>query len=595
MLDEVIPKGYQPDGVYTKKVLFNNMVRLAKEDPTTYTKTITQVKHLGDTFATHMGISVGLDDIQPEYAQRNAILKPALAQIKKAKTKEDRQQIILKAQDKLIDQAITHPGTLGDMARSGARGTSLQLMRSVWAPVASNDERDNVQDWMTTHSYAEGLRPSEWWATNREARMAEVKSRLEVTEPGDLSKILINNTNDEIITTPDCSTHNGILLPLTDAHIIDRFTARTEGSLPRNTLVNARVLALLKKNKITQIMVRSPMTCEAPQGICQKCAGLNTTGHAHSIGDNLGIKASQSLGEPLMQLALNARHGVRASGADPMGISGLEGFRLLLESPETFRNKATLAPESGIITSIVKAPQGGHYISVNTTRAYVMEGLKPKVAVNSHVNKGDILSEGVPRPAEVVELKGLGAGREYLVDKLHGIYRDSNIDVDRRHFEVLAKSLLNHVQIDDVDDDASAEHGLVRGDIIDYNRYRNIASDHVKHTALDSAEGHYLGGGVLHHLVGTQITAPMVAEFKEAGLTKVPTSIKAPLISPITAPATRNPLLNPDWLVRLGHRYLKQSILEGAQKGQTTNLHGTSPLPGLVYSAEFGEGAEGLY
>jgi hypothetical protein len=205
------------------------------------------------------------------------------------------------------------------------------------------------------------------------------------------------------------------------------------------------------------------------------------------------------------------------------------------------------------------------------------------------------LSEGVPKPNEVVAYKGLGAGRAYIVNKLSDIYKDSGVNLDRRHFEVLAKSTLNHVRIEDIDDDESAEHGLVRGDIIEYNKLRNIAATNAQYTALDKAEGKYLGEGALHHLVGTQITQPIINELRDAGYTKVRTAIKTPTVSPILQPATRNPLLNPDWLVRLGHRYLKQSILDAAQKGQTSDLHNTSPVPGMIYSAEFGGGQEGRY
>lgn len=595
LLDDAIPNGYRPEGVYSKKQLQKNMVRLAKDDPSKYVETITKVKNLGDQYATMMGISVGLDDIAPLYEKRDAIVKPALAQIKKAKTKAERQKIILDTQDKLINYALTHPGTMGEMARSGARGSPLQLMRAVGAPAASSDERDNVQGWLTTHSYSEGLRPSEWWANNREARMNAAKSTIEVTQPGDLSKILVNNTSDQVVTINDCHTRNGLNLPVDDSSAIDRYLARPANGFTAGTLINARVLGQLKKEKINHIVVRSPMSCEADQGICQKCMGLNTVGRLNGLGENVGIRASQSLGEPLTQLALNAKHGVRVSGTNPLDVSGLEGFRMIIESPASFKNKATLAPEDGRITSITKAPQGGYYVTINTTKTYVMQGLQPLVKVGDRVHAGDAISQGVPKPDEVVKYKGLGAGRDYIVNKLNSIYKDSGVHVDRRHFEVLAKSTLNSVRIEDIDDDSSQATGLVRGDIIDYNKLRNISKSRAEATPIAQAEGKYLAESALHHLVGTRITQPMVQELKRAGYTEVHTAIKTPMVSPIMQPATRNPLLNPDWLVRLGHRYLKQSILEGAHKGQHTNIHSTSPIPGLVFSAEFGEGQSGRY
>lgn len=595
LLNEAIPKKYRSDKAYTKKQLQSNMLRLAKDDPEQYVKTITQVKKLGDEFATLEGISVGLDDIEPLYAKRNAITKPALQRIKKIKDPTKRRQIIAETQDKLIDYAATHPGTMGDMARSGARGNTLQLMRTVGAPAAASDEKDRIQPWLTTHSYAEGLRPSEWWANNREARMAAVKANIEVTEPGDLSKILVNNTSDQVVTITDCETTNGIPLSVKDSNALDRFTAKKAGTISRNTLITPRVINELKKQNVKQILVRSPMSCEADDGICQKCAGMNTVGQLNKVGENIGVRASQALGEPLTQLALNVKHGVRVSGQDPKEVGGLAGFRALLESPSSFKNKASLSPVDGTVNKIEKAPQGGHYVTVNTDQVYVPQGLEVTVKTGQQVNSGDSLSEGTPRPDEVVKFKGLGAGRDYMVNKLSNIYKDSGIDVDRRHFEVLAKSTMNHLKIEDIDDETAADTGFVRGDVVNYNRFKNIVAKNVKEIPLREAEGKVLGESVLQHLAGTRITPSIVSDLKNAGIQKVKVTLKAPTVSPVLAPATRNPLLNPDWVVRLGHRYLKQSILDGAQQGQKSNIHGSHPIPGMVFSSEFGEGGNGKY
>ncbi len=594
LLDEAVPKAYRPQGAYSKKDLRKSMVQLAKDKPQEYAEVITKVKDLGDGFATSMGISVGLDDIEPLYKERDAITKPALQKIKTITDHAERRKLISETQDKLLDYAMKHPGTMGAMARSGARGSALQLMRGVGAPAASADEKDEIQPWLTTRSYAEGLKPSEWWANNREARMSQVKSQVEVIEPGDLSKILVNNTSDQVVTENDCGTSNGLSMSIESASVLDRYTAKSLGKLPRNTLIDPRVVAQCKKDKVHNLIVRSPMTCETHAGVCQKCAGLSSTGGVNRIGENIGIRASQSLGEPLTQLALNAKHGVRLSGSNPMDVGGLEGFRMIMESPASFKNKATLSPVNGSVKSIQAAPQGGFYITVNAEKLYALPGLKPIVKVGDIVHAGDAVSDGVPKPDEVVKYKGLGAGREYMVQKLSQIYKDNGINTDRRHFEVLAKSALNHVRIEHVDDEDD-DHGLVRGDVVSYNTFRNVAAQRAEVTAVDKAVGKHLAEGALYHLVGTQITEPMVQEFKKAGIKQVKTALKAPLMSPVLAAATQNPLLNPDWMVRLGHRYLKKSIMEGAQKGQKSDVHGAHPLPGLVFSAEFGEGESGRY
>jgi DNA-directed RNA polymerase subunit beta' len=588
LLEDAIPSEYRPSGPYTKGALFKQMLRLAKDNPELYAKTIVRVKNIGDEVATMEGISVGLDDIAPIYAQRDAVVRPALAQMQKAKTREQRQEIVSRTQSKLLDYAKNHPGTMGDMARSGGRGNMVQLMKAVGSPVAANDEKDRVQPWLITKSYSEGLKPSEWWAANREARMAAVKSTLEVSEPGDLSKIIVNNTNDQVITRPDCGTHNGIRLNVRSNELLDRYTPA-----PENKRITKKVLDDLRGGKTEFVTVRSPMTCEAHPGVCQLCMGHTVTGSLNKIGDNVGVRAAHSLGEPLTQLALNAKHGVRTAGGTA-GVSGLEGFRALIETPASFKNKATLAPVDGMVIQIEKAPQGGHYVTVRDKehRVHVAPGLAVTVKKGDSLHAGDVLSEGTPRPDEVVKYKGLGAGREYLVDQLDGVYRGAGVDVDRRHLEILAKSALNHMHVDRVDPN---DHGIVRGDVIDYNRFKKLVGDSIKEVSLDNAIGKPLARSVQEHLPGTLVTPGLASDLKKRGIQKVTISTLNASVSPIMAPATRAPLLNPDWLVRMGHRQLKQSLLEGAHMGHISNISGTSPVPALIFNPDFGNGPDGAY
>src|SRR5690606_17639271 len=124
--------------------------------------------------------------------------------------------------------------------------------------------------WLITHSYSEGLKPSEWWAANREARMAAVKSTLEVAVPGDLSKIIVNNTSDQVVTKQDCGTHNGVRMNVDSNELLDRYTPA-----PENKHITTRALSDLRKHARERptITVRSPMTCEAHPGVCQLCMG----------------------------------------------------------------------------------------------------------------------------------------------------------------------------------------------------------------------------------------------------------------------------------------------------------------------------------
>ncbi|MGD9209309.1 MAG: hypothetical protein PVI90_00965, partial [Desulfobacteraceae bacterium] len=81
LLNEVLPPSHQITSTVSKKQLNAMMVDLAHKDPHKYVEIIGQLKKVGDAVATDVGITVGLDDIEPDYATRDKILEPALTKI----------------------------------------------------------------------------------------------------------------------------------------------------------------------------------------------------------------------------------------------------------------------------------------------------------------------------------------------------------------------------------------------------------------------------------------------------------------------------------------------------------------------------------
>lgn len=588
LVNEILPAEHRGKGPLTKARLNAILVDIAKKTPEAYPDIVTKLKRLGDEVATLDGVSVGLADIGPDKAARDALLAPYAKSFRESKDKE---RVLLDAQEAMLAHAKTNPGVLGEMVRSGGRGNAAQLMRIVGAPVLARDEKNAIVPWLIPRSYAEGLKPSDAWVAGNEARINAIKSNISVVEPGDLAKILINNMGDKLVTMPDCGTHNGVAMSSDDAHALDRYLASRAGEFPAGTLVTPRVARALPRG---QIVVRSPMTCEAPHGVCQKCQGLDPTGKQHAIGTNVGMRAAQALAEPLTQFALNAKHGGRVSSSkagDSPAAEGMKGVRQLLEIPQSFLHKATLAEHDGKVERVETAPQGGHYVWVGDTRHYVSPDLHVRVGTGQLVEAGDSLSDGVPKPDEIVRHKGLGAGRKYLVDTLHSVYQGAGADVDRRHLETLARSVLDHVQVAD----PGEAHGFVKGDVVSYNRYAAAAAASTRRVPLADAVGESLGKAVLHFTAGTRVTPSLRDELVRRGVKEVDVTEDAPIVEPFMRPASRTPLLNPDWMARLAHRYLKESLLAGAHRGDVSELHSYSPVPAYAAGTEFGEGPEGRY
>jgi len=590
LVDDALPTQYKGRGVYTKGKLHETLVEMAKAHPELYADAVTKLKRVGDEVATLEGISVGLEDIAPDH-RRNTLLNPFVTAFHKA-PQAGREKILLDAQNSMLAYTKTHPSTMGEMVRSGGRGSAPQLMKMVASPVLARDEKDKIVSWIIPRSYSEGLKPSDAWVAGNEARLNAIKSNISVVEPGDLAKILINNMSDKVITIPECGTHNGLSMASSDPHIIDRYLAHAAGGFTAGTLVTPEVARKLSKTE--SVVVRSPMTCEAPHGICQKCQGLDMTGHAHIVGINVGMRAAQSMAEPLTQFSLNAKHGGRIDTGKEREKrpEGIKGVRQLLEIPSSFMHKATLAEHDGAVSKIEAAPQGGNYVWLGDTRHYVTPDLHVTAHVGQKVTAGDVLSNGVPKPDEIVKYKGLGTGRMYLVDTMHRTYKDAGAEVDKRHLEILARSVLNHVYITDPGD---GHHGFMKGDVVNFNRLNAALSKDARHAPLNEAMGETLGGNVLHYTTGTKVTQAIHDDLKRRGIQSVNVAESPPMFEPMMKPASRNPLLNADFMQRLAHRYLKESLVAGAHKGDVSDIHGTSPVPGYAHGLEFGQGPSGTY
>lgn len=592
LLNEKLPDDLKFDGPVTKGDLRKAMTTYAQRDPKNYVKAVQDIKKVGDQVATWEGISVGLDDIAPDYKNRDTILNDALKKVKSAKSDDARRKILYDTEDKIKKVTEEHPSDMTLMARSGGRGSIPQLMKTVASPVVASNSDGKAYPWLIKHSYAQGLSPSETWVSGSEARRNAIASTGSVVEPGAVAKVVVSNMEDLVVTKGDCGTRAGVKKSVDDPNIVDRYLAQSAGPFSYNELVTPDVVQTLKKKRIKEVDVRSPMTCDINDGVCQKCMGQNSWGKDYEIGMNVGSRSAQALTEPLTQFVLNAKHGVRMVGGNKKDtkLRGLDGFRTLTEVPKSFTEKAALAKHDGRVTKVTEAPQGGHNIFVDGTRHYTPPGLDPKVKQGDRVEKGDALSYGTPMPDEVVESKGVGEGRRYLSTALNDLYQRQGVDIDHRHTELLARKAMNYVRIEDDPTDT-----LIEGDVVPFEKVKPLYRKSQNEVDLEEAEGKYLAGPVLHYTEGTRITPSVVSKLRENNVKSVAVAKKAPEFTPIMKSMIRTPLLKEDWMSRLSHRYLKKTLTEGAGFGYESDTESTNPVPAYISRSDFGHKPSGKY
>ncbi len=616
LMNEQIPQGIPKfNKPITKKDLQAKLSIIGKKHPSDYGRIVQAVKRIGDAAATYEGISVGLDDIEPDYARRDPIIRNAFKKLKKLSTTKNsdikmRQDIIIDAQDALLDTVNYHKSDMAMMARSGGRGSISQLAKTVASPGAVTGADGSVVPWLIGRSYAEGLRPEEVWAANGEARKAAIQTKQSVADPGAFAKIMVANMSAQVVAKDDCRTLNGVESSTNDPSTVDRLLAKDVpvAGLRRNEVITPSDLSLLKKKRVEEIVVRSVLTCELPEGICQKCYGYDEKGQFPKIGTNMGVRSAQALSEPLTQFALNAKHGVRTASRADNKLKGLKGIQAFLEFPKSFTQKALVAPNNGTIQSVNRAPQGGYNIEFSpkamdggkpggrrdkASTLYVAPGLDPRVKSGQSVYAGDILTSGVPLPNDVVPYKGLGAGRVHIAAGIQDIYKNSGRVLDKRHAELLAKSQLNYVRITE---DPYGPN--TPGDIVPYGPLHKEFTnpERVEKMALSGKlTGRILGQSVREFNAGTQLTRPIIDSLQTRGIKDVSMYNGRLKVTPIIKSLTRSPLLSPNWLAKQQHRYLRKSLTESAAVGATDTIHGLEPAPAYIFGAEFGQGAGGKY
>ena len=594
LIKDYLPPGTRLDkGPLNKRKLREAFLDQAKNDPSSYVTNMQALKHVADEIATLEPLSPGLDDIEPNYRERSKIMRVASKNLANAKTYTQQLAALSDAQSRAVNLALSHPGSMAREVEAGARGSPSQLVKTIVSPVVAMRADKTVHPFLIQHGYADGLSSAESWIANSEARVNAMAANLSVSEPGDMSKIFINNMADQIISSTDCRTKNGIALPSHSPEIRDRYLARKAGGAPAGTLITPGFAKRL--SRLGGIVIaRSPSTCELPNGVCQKCMGLNEIGQPHDIGTNVGVRAGQVLTEPLTQMALDSKHGVKLSTRKGRELRSIERLRNLVEVSSSFANQAIVSEDAGNVEKVSVAPQGGHYMQVAGHQYYTPPDAPPIVVPGQPVERGDALADGIPNPKDVTRLKDIGAGRDYLVGKLQDLYSSSGHNIDRRHLELLAKSHLNYAQVNN----SGTLPGVHAGDMVAHSALRGQMRAASTKRDLTNVKGHVLGDDYLHYTAGSPISGAMTRDLAAAGINRVRTMKpgEAPDLEFIMKPLSRNPLLNPDVMSRMGHRFLKSALLEGVHSGGTSQLRGFNPIPALAYGETFGLPApEGRY
>lgn len=418
-----------------------------------------------------------------------------------------------------------------------------------------------------------------------------ITSNSSTAKGGDLAKQLASSSADLVVRKEDCGTDNGIELSIDDKSMRGRVLAKDAYGLKAGTFIGRNELDKLKKAGAESVVVRSPQTCSVSNGLCAHCVGRFYNGSKlPKVGDSIGLLASSTVGEPITQMALSAKHTAGMS-TGKKSYSGLGTIIQFTQSPEAFKDRGAVSELDGKVTSVEEAPQGGMFVTVGDKKHYVLPGHEVYVKPGDTVEAGDQLAEGLVDPEDIVRLKGLGDGKLYYAERLHQMLQDSGAGTDRRNTEVLARGAIRHIKITDPDGMGS----YLPDDVIDYNAAQNTykVPETAREVTPKEAVGKYLQKPYLHYTVGTRVTPTVAKKLAKNKYDSLLVDDAAPGFEPHMVRLRTASHTNPDWMASLATSSIAKQLNESATRGDDTNIISNPDFrPRLAVGENFGKNVE---
>lgn len=586
LFNAALPKDFrQFDKVIDGKSLTGILQNIAEQKPSEYKDTLMSIKKFADRSA-YVHSEISYDDFLSPIDHKKIISDfsskiPFNASDDEVRTEFSKLQDII--DKKTMAGALKNDNSMALQILSGARGSSSQLSSTISSPVMYADNFGTPIRVPITNSFSEGLTGAEYWASTYGTRKGVIATKFATPKGGYFGKQLGYVLNTTMVTEEDCETKNGIEADINDSDNIGRVLAQNSGGVQANTLLTSQHISDMNKKGVKKFLIRSPISCEAEAGLCQKCRGFTEQGRVASIGENVGQNSAHALSESTTQAAMKEKHTGGQVGTANKGI--LDTLNQLVKVPKFFAGGSTVSEVDGTVQSIQNAPQGGYYVLVNNKEHYIHPGFDIIVKAGDKIEAGHPLSNGIVNPADVTRLRGLGEGRRYLSDSIRSTLASNRLKINKVHSESLAKALVNLTQVtaDVVIDDN------VPGDIVQFNHaQKHFNPINKSDDPVEKSEGKYLTKPYMHFTAGTKLKPSMINTMKSFGINNVEVSTEKPPFEPVMIRMDDVPGFKDSWMGRLFSSNLKKKILGAVQRTEESPIHGTDFIPSYVTAREFG-------
>jgi len=507
LLNEALPKSF---GFINKSINASGIKTIVteaitKRTPDEVENLIDAIKKLGFYGATVSGISVSVFDNEmiPERTKfiHEADKKIILIEEDYQKgliTDEERKRlsndIWLKVTDIIADLTWNNLKSTNVIKliidSEGARAGKEQLKQLSAMKGLILDPLGKIVELPIKSNFREGLSIFEYVASARGSRKGLTDSALKTANAGYLTRRLVDCSHDVIIRKEDCGTKEGIILIKDEKDRTTPFLQRILGRVSAGNVYSLKTkkiiakaqeeitVALAKKivdNEVSEVIVRSAITCELEYGICVKCYGWDfSTRKTVEQGVPVGVIAAQSIGEPGTQLTMRVRHfgGVVMSDVT----QGLPRVEELFE----MRTPKALSPIAEFMGKIkLETTDDGYLVTIKSTKIKPAQELEYFIPLTAALNVKDgdevlpgvQLAQGYVDPKEMLKIKGLTDAQRYVILEAQKVYESQGIAINDKHFEVVLRKMSDKVVVETVGDTS-----LIPGAFITKTKFQDINS-----------------------------------------------------------------------------------------------------------------------
>ena len=453
------------------------------------------VKSMGYKYSTRAAMTVSISDMTVP-PQKPEMIKQAQDTVDRITknykrgliTEEERYKEVVdtwkKTDDELTKALLTGLDKYNNifmMADSGARGSDKQIKQLAGMRGLMADTTGHTIELPIKSNFREGLDVLEYFMSAHGARKGLSDTALRTADSGYLTRRLVDVSQELIIHEVDCAKP-GMPIPgmyvkafMDGNEVIESLQERITGRYICENIVDKDGNILVKANHmvtpkraelickkgvdekgepLTQIKIRTILTCRSHSGVCAKCYGANmATGEPVQVGEAVGIIAAQSIGEPGTQLTMRTFHSGGVAGGDiTQGLPRVEelfearkpkGLAIITEIAGTANLNDTKKKREIIVTNR----------ETGESKAYLIPyGSRIKVADGAELEAGDELTEGSVNPHDILRIKGLRAVQDYMIQEVQRVYRLQGVEINDKHIEVIVRQMLKKIRIEESGD-----------------------------------------------------------------------------------------------------------------------------------------------